>query len=67
MRVTSYKVEKFQMVPDNILTERINNTIARLNDDEPVRNGFQPYWELDQFRPMEATQEIYLTFSRWEP
>lgn len=65
MKITEYRIKRIQHQPENVVTELINNTITQMNDEEPIRQGFQPYWELDQFSPL--TDEIYLIFARWEP
>jgi hypothetical protein len=47
------------------ITEFINNTLARLNEDEaPVMNDMETHWELDsQFIGLNDT--IFFVFALW--
>lgn len=64
MKPIKYKVVSTDQLDDNTLTEFINNTLTRLNEDEaPVINDMQTRWELDS--QFETGGRIRLVFAQW--
>jgi hypothetical protein len=65
MKPIKYRVASIRSdVGDNTLTEFVNNTLARLNEDEaPVMNDMETHWELDS--QFEAGVHICFVFALW--
>ena len=63
MALKYYQTYK-EIAPANVLTEFVNNTVAKLNEDEPVRGDGQPYWELELVTLISADELLY-TFVCW--
>lgn len=64
MKPIKYRIASTDQLDDNTLTEFINNTLARLNEDEaPVMNDMETHWELDsQFF---AGNHVCFVFALW--
>lgn len=64
MKALKYHCERLGITSANTLTEFVNNTQARLNDDQPVQGNAQPYWELSDTVFM--GDELLFIFACWE-
>jgi hypothetical protein len=64
MKPIKYRVASTDQLDDNTLTEFVNNTLARLNEDEaPVVNDMETHWELDSH--FMAGNHVCFVFALW--
>ena len=65
MRPIKYKIDSIvASAGNNTITEFLNNTLARLNEDEaPVVNDQETHWELDS--QFVAGDYICFVFAQW--
>ncbi len=65
MKPICYKILSMQFgAGDNTLTEFVNNSLLRLNEEEaPNRNDMETHWELDS--QFVADNQVYFVFAQW--
>lgn len=64
MKPIRYRIASTDQLDDNTLTEFVNNTLTRLNEeDTPVINDMETHWELDS--QFSAGVHICFVFALW--
>lgn len=65
MKATAYSIKRIPISAENVITEKVNATIAALNEAEGVRFDRMPYWELDHITAL-GDDELLVVYSKWE-